>query len=101
MNRVQSASFASSGRHHSPAGFVPSTLLGSITARGEAAWLTKGLAVLFVTLLTAAAAQISVPLRFTPVPFTFQPMVVLIGGAALGARLGMASQVLYLRIGLA
>ena len=56
---------------------------------------------LFVTALTAAAAQISVPLPFTPVPFTFQPMVVLIGGAALGARLGMASQVLYLLIGLA
>ena len=41
------------------------------------------------------------PLPFTPVPFTFQPMVVLIGGAALGARLGMVSQVLYLLIGLA
>jgi biotin transport system substrate-specific component len=101
MNRVQSASFASNGRPHSVAGFAPSTLLGSITARGDAAWLTKGLAVLFVTALTAAAAQISVPLPFTPVPFTFQPMVVLIGGAALGARLGMASQVLYLLIGLA
>jgi biotin transport system substrate-specific component len=100
MNRVQSASFASSGRHHSAAGFVPSTLLKSI-ARGDASWLTKGLAVLFVTALTAAAAQVSVPLPFTPVPFTFQPMVVLIGGAALGARLGMASQVLYLMIGLA
>jgi biotin transport system substrate-specific component len=100
MNRVQSASFASS-RQHASAGFAPSTLLGSITARGDATWLTKGLAVLFVTALTAAAAQISVPLPFTPVPFTFQPMVVLIGGAALGARLGMASQVLYLLIGLA
>src|SRR5262245_10634808 len=100
MNRVQSASFATN-RHHASAAFAPSTLLGSVTARGDAAWLTKGLAVLFVTALTAAAAQVSVPLPFTPVPFTFQPMVVLIGGAALGARLGMASQVLYLLIGLA
>ncbi len=58
-------------------------------------------AVLFVTILTAIAAQISVPLPFTPVPFTFQPMVVLIGAAALGARLGAASQVLYLALGLA
>ena len=56
---------------------------------------------LFVTVLTALAAQISVPLPFTPVPFTLQPMVVLLGGAALGARLGMASQVLYLPLGLA
>jgi biotin transport system substrate-specific component len=47
------------------------------------------------------AAQISVPLPFTPVPFTFQPMVVLVGAAALGARLGAASQVLYLVLGFA
>jgi biotin transport system substrate-specific component len=47
------------------------------------------------------AAQISLPLPFTPVPFTLQPMVVLVGGAALGARLGMASQVLYLLAGMA
>ena len=41
-------------------------------------------AVVFVTVLTAIAAQISVPLPFTPVPFTFQPMLVLVGAAALG-----------------
>ncbi len=58
-------------------------------------------AVLFVTALTAVAAQISVPLPFTPVPFTFQPLVVLLGGAALGARLGMSSQILYLLLGIA
>ena len=58
-------------------------------------------AVLFVTVLTAIAAQVSIPLPFTPVPFTFQPMVVLVGAAALGSRLGMASQVLYLAIGVA
>jgi biotin transport system substrate-specific component len=58
-------------------------------------------AVLFVTVLTAAAAQISIPVPFTPVPFTLQPMVVLLGGAALGSRLGMYSQVLYLAAGLA
>jgi biotin transport system substrate-specific component len=57
-------------------------------------------AVLFVTVLTTAAAQISIPLPFTPVPFTFQPMVVLLGAAALGARLGAASQVLYLTLGI-
>jgi biotin transport system substrate-specific component len=57
-------------------------------------------AVLFVTVLTALAAQISVPLPFTPVPFTLQPMIVLLGGAALGARLGASSQALYLCLGL-
>jgi biotin transport system substrate-specific component len=63
-------------------------------------WLQTA-AVLFMTALTAAAAQISIPLPFTPVPFTLQPMVVLLGGVVLGSRLGMASQVLYLAIGLA
>jgi biotin transport system substrate-specific component len=58
-------------------------------------------ATFFVTVLTAAAAQISVPLPFTPVPFTLQPMVVLIGGAALGPHLGLTSQVLYLTAGAA
>jgi len=58
-------------------------------------------AVALVTALTAAAAQISIPLPFTPVPFTFQPMVVLVGAMALGARLGMTSQILYLALGVA
>jgi biotin transport system substrate-specific component len=56
--------------------------------------------VLFVAVLTAAAAQISFPLPFTQVPFTLQPMVVLLGGLALGSRLGAASQVLYLMAGI-
>ena len=55
----------------------------------------------FIAVLTAIAAQISVPLPFTPVPFTFQPMIVLLGGAVLGSRLGMMSQVLYLALGIA
>lgn len=59
------------------------------------------LSVLFVAVLTAAAAQLSFPLPFTPVPFTIQPMIVLIGAAALGAPLGALSQLLYLTLGLA
>jgi biotin transport system substrate-specific component len=51
--------------------------------------------------MTAAAAQVSIPLPFTPVPFTLQPMIVLLGGAALGSRLGMTSQLLYLLAGVA
>lgn len=58
-------------------------------------------AVLFVAALTAAAAQVSVPLPFTAVPFTFQPMVVLLGGLVLGARLALASQLVYLAAGIA
>lgn len=55
----------------------------------------------FIAALTAAAAQISAPLPFTDVPFTLQPMVVLLGGLALGSRLGLGSQLLYLAAGVA
>ena len=61
----------------------------------------RAAAVVFVAVLTAAAAQVSVPLPFTPVPFTFQPLVVLLGAALLGPRLGACSQLLYLAAGIA
>jgi biotin transport system substrate-specific component len=79
------------------------TLLDVVTTRADARFRTAERvgAVLFVTVLTAIAAQISVPLPFTPVPFTFQPLVVLVGAAALGSRLGMFSQILYLALGIA
>ncbi|HXG87053.1 MAG TPA: biotin transporter BioY [Vicinamibacterales bacterium] len=81
-----------------------STLLDHVSIGADSsASLTsiKIASVLFLTALTAAAAQISVHLPFTPVPFTLQPMVVLVGSAALGARLGAASQILYLLLGIA
>jgi biotin transport system substrate-specific component len=83
---------------------MPTTFLDVMLARAgeDRAFRTlqRAVAVVFVTVLTIAAAQISIPLPFTPVPFTFQPMVVLVGAAALGARLGAASQVLYLALGI-
>src|SRR5215203_195364 len=77
------------------------TLLATLAGGTDLTAPMRIAAVLFVTALTAAAAQISIPLPFTPVPFTLQPMVVLLGGAALGARLGMSAQVLYLALGIA
>jgi biotin transport system substrate-specific component len=80
------------------------TLLATLAARNDSRALSaaeQAGAVLFVTVLTAIAAQVSIPLPFTPVPFTFQPMVVLVGAAALGSRLGMASQIVYLGLGIA
>jgi biotin transport system substrate-specific component len=62
---------------------------------------TRVAAVLFIAVATAAGAQLSVPLGFTPVPLVMQDMAVLLGGAALGSRLGMAAQVLYLSAGIA
>lgn len=55
---------------------------------------------LFLTALTAVAAQVSIHLPITPVPLTLQPIVVLVGSAALGARLGASSQLLYLFLGI-
>lgn len=53
------------------------------------------------SLLTALAAQVTIPLPFTPVPITGQTFAVLLVGAALGSRRGAASQLLYLTEGLA
>src|SRR6185503_1236532 len=77
------------------------TLVETLAGRTDSSSFIRVGAVLFVAALTAAAAQVSVPLPFTQVPFTFQPMVVLLGGLALGPRLGLASQVLYLVAGIA
>ena len=80
----------------------PFTFIDALATRREAPLSAlRAAAVLFVAALTAAAAQISIPLPFTAVPFTFQPMVVLLGGLALGAKLGLASQAVYLAAGIA
>jgi biotin transport system substrate-specific component len=81
-----------------------STILDQISMRAASAnvWtVVQLLSVVFVAVLTAAAAQLSFPLPFTPVPFTIQPLVVLVGAAALGSRLGALSQILYLTLGVA
>ncbi|MBI4476062.1 MAG: biotin transporter BioY [Acidobacteria bacterium] len=82
---------------------VPGTILSRALDRApaETSIAMRIGAVAFVTTLTIAAAQFSIPLPFTPVPLTMQPMIVLLGGAALGARLGFASQIAYLVAGLA
>jgi biotin transport system substrate-specific component len=50
-------------------------------------------------LVTALAAQVRIPLPFTPVPLTGQTFGVLLSGAVLGWRRGLGSQVLYLAVG--
>ncbi len=63
--------------------------------------LRKAIAVVLGAAFVALAAQISVPLPGTPVPMTLQPLAVLLVGGLLGARLGAASMVLYLALGIA
>jgi biotin transport system substrate-specific component len=56
--------------------------------------------VLGAALLTAACAQISIPIPGDPVPITGQTFAVLLTGAALGGNRGAAGQLLYVVLGL-
>ena len=53
--------------------------------------------ILSFTMLTAIAAQITIPVQ--PVPFTLQTMMVLLAGALLGPKNGAVSQLIYLTLG--
>jgi biotin transport system substrate-specific component len=55
--------------------------------------------VLAAAALTALAAQVAIPLPWSPVPLTGQTFAVLLSGALLGARRGFAAQALYLGAG--
>lgn len=57
------------------------------------------LACTFFAALVAVFARIAIPLPFTPVPFTMQPMAVMLTGMFLGSRLGFASLLEYLVAG--
>jgi biotin transport system substrate-specific component len=52
------------------------------------------------TAVVALSAQVAVPVPFTPVPMTLQPLAVLIVGGLLGPALGGAALVSYLALGL-
>ncbi|HVR44436.1 MAG TPA: biotin transporter BioY [Thermoanaerobaculia bacterium] len=52
------------------------------------------------SLLLALSAQVAIPIPFSPVPLTLQPLAVLLLGAALGPVRGCAAVVLYLLEGM-
>jgi biotin transport system substrate-specific component len=49
----------------------------------------------------AAASQVAIPLPFTPVPITLQPLIVVLAGLMLGPVAGAASMLVYLAAGAA
>lgn len=51
-------------------------------------------------LVVAAAAQVAVPVPFSPVPMTLQPLAVLAVGGILGAAGGVAALATYLALGI-
>jgi biotin transport system substrate-specific component len=83
------------------------TTLTAPARRRVLADLLPGAAIRDVALLVAAAAltgvaaQVAIPLPFTPVPITLQTFTVLLAGAALGPARGSASMLLYLVVGVA
>jgi biotin transport system substrate-specific component len=72
---------------------IPSALLTRIV-RGRAA--LDVLLVIGATVVIALSAQIAIPLPFTPVPLTLQPLAVLLVGVTLGSVRGAAAAALYL-----
>lgn len=65
---------------------------GSLAAR-------RAFAVGLGALLVALAAQVVVPVPFSPVPMTLQPLAVLVVGGLLGMAGGLAALILYLLLG--
>jgi biotin transport system substrate-specific component len=61
----------------------------------------KVAAVVAGSLLIALSAQVAIPVPFSPVPLTLQPLAVLLVGALLGPLAGAAAASLYLLEGLA
>lgn len=72
---------------------IPATLQHSVV-RGRVA--VDVALVVAASALIAIAAQIAIPMPFSPVPLTLQPLAVIFIGAALGARRGAAAAALYL-----
>jgi biotin transport system substrate-specific component len=54
------------------------------------------LLVIGASMLIAIAAQVAIPLPFTPVPLTLQPLAVILVGVTLGSTRGAAAAALYL-----
>jgi biotin transport system substrate-specific component len=70
------------------------TLMGAALAPLD--WVRSLTLVVAFSLLTALAAQVVVPLPWTPVPITGQTFAVLLTGALLGSRLGALAMIAYL-----
>jgi len=67
--------------------------------RTEANLLKKVALALFFAALTGLAAQVRIPLSFSPVPITGQTFAVLLSAVILGKRWGGISQIMYVSLG--
>ncbi|MEO8106276.1 MAG: biotin transporter BioY [Actinomycetes bacterium] len=78
------------GRPGTLADLIPGT--GTVAIVRDAGLIVGGAA------LTGLAAQVSIPLSFTPVPLTLQTLSVLLVGASLGWLRGVLSMLVYLAV---
>jgi biotin transport system substrate-specific component len=78
---------------------LPSSLPGTLLDLVDRSRMRDAVAVVGFALFTALAAQISIPLGFTPVPLTGQTFAVLLAGGVLGATRGALSMGLYVALG--
>jgi len=62
--------------------------------------LRRGLAIGIGALIVALSAQVIVPVAFSPVPITLQPLAVLAVGGLLGGPAGLGALLLYIALGL-
>ena len=74
---------------------TPTTLLDLI----DRSRVRDVVAIVGFALFTALAAQVTIPLGFTPVPITGQTFAVLLAGGVLGANRGALSMGLYVALG--
>jgi biotin transport system substrate-specific component len=68
--------------------------------RGSSATVVRqAVACTFFAALMATSARIALPLPFTPVPFSMQPLALMLTGLFLGSRLGAVALLEYLAAG--
>jgi len=75
---------------------VNAATAGTVAARPIGVRIAAALA---GALVVAAAAQVALPVPGSPVPFTLQPLAVLLVGGLLGPRFGALAMVTYLAMG--
>lgn len=60
----------------------------------------RGIGIAFFVIATTLGAHVAVPVPWTVVPLTLQPMLVVLAGVILGPRLGAAAMASYLALGI-
>jgi biotin transport system substrate-specific component len=79
----------------------PASVVGARRALPlQARILRRAIAAGLGAIVVALAAQVVVPVPFSPVPMTLQPLAVLAVGGLLGAAGGLSALVLYLLLGI-